>query len=171
MKYSRILFVLFVLFCLVIPVFGAERYEIDFEQKNIYEIGMVKGDVVDFIFNNNRHIVQIRELDFEKKLVYLTSYLWADEKKLPYYNTIGNGNVLKLDFEMDDIPDIYVSVNRMTEEGVSLVFVKVNDAQTVSVSDGDFVFQNRVYDLIIILFLLLVVLIIVVLVSKKDNKK
>ena len=72
---------------------------------------------------------------------------------------------------MDDIPDIYVSVNRMTEEGVSLVFVKVNDAQTVSVSDGDFVFQNRVYDLIIILFLLLVVLIIVVLVSKKDNKK
>src|SRR3989344_2415663 len=95
----------------MINVFAAEKYTLDFTKQSAYEIGLAEGDAVEFFFNEARHIVQVKTIDFNQTSVELVSFLWADEKKTPYYNVIGNGKILKLDFEVDDVADIYVNMH------------------------------------------------------------
>jgi len=163
------LFSILVLMLLVTTsVFAAERYTLDFNKQSAYEIGLAEGDAVEFFFNEARHIVQVKTIDFNQSTVELVSFLWVDEKKTPYYNIIGNGKVLKLDFEVDDVADVYVNLNKMNEDSVSLIFIKVNDAQSVDVGDfGDFIKHNRAFDVFVVAFFVIVLLIIVVLVAKR----
>lgn len=165
---NRRLMLFFVILLVLTSVHAAQKFTIDFDQKNVYEVGMASGDAVEFNFKGSRHIVQVDEINFNASKVNLVSFLWADEHKQPYYNSIGNGNVLKLDFEVDDVPDIYVSVNKITPDAASIVFLKVSDAESVSASGFiDLVKHNRVYDLFILAFLGVVLLVILGLIFRR----
>ena len=166
---SKILFSILVLILLVITsVFAAERYTLDFSKQSAYEVGLTQGDAVEFFFNEDRHIIQVKSIDFNQTSVELVSFLWVDEKRTPYYNIIGNGKVLKLDFEIDDVADVYVSVNKIEDNTVSLFFINVNDADSVDVGDfGDFIKHNRVFDVFVVAFFVIIVLIIFVLIARR----
>nr|MBI4156519.1 hypothetical protein [Candidatus Woesearchaeota archaeon] len=78
--------------------------------------------VVGYQIIDKEEAVMLREIDFSKNLVGLTVFIEGSE--VPQYVNINKDNMLKLDFDRDEVDDVFVVLREVNQYGATLMFQK-----------------------------------------------
>lgn len=124
-------------------VYAAEKHSMDLINNDVKIVTLAVRDVVIFDFPvreynkedivNDRSIVNyqivdkeeavmLREIDFSKNLAGLTVFIEGSE--VPQYVKINKDNMLKLDFDRDEVDDVFVILRDVNQYGATLMFQK-----------------------------------------------
>ena len=124
-------------------VHAAEKHSIDLINNDVKIVTLAVRDIVIFDFPireynkedivNDRPVVSyqiidkeeavmLREIDFSKNIVGLTVFI--DGSEVPQYININKDNMLKLDFDRDEVDDLFVILKELNQYGATLMFQK-----------------------------------------------
>ena len=124
-------------------VYAAEKHKLDLINNDVKIVTLAIRDIVIFDFPvreynkedivNDKPIVgyqiidkeeavMLREIDLSKNIVGLTVFIEGSET--PQYININKDNMLKLDFDRDEVDDVFVILKDINQYGATLMFQK-----------------------------------------------
>lgn len=163
MKYY-IFFIFFLLSAILVSAGNIQR--LDFSDKDSMPVTLSEKDAVRFNFKDKEHKIMVGEIVEEKNMVKLTVFIEGAE--VPSYTTLSpKYNLLRLDFERDDVMDMDVKLMKVENNKVTLLFKKVNElGSSAKISGSTSVLSNKfsivkdkwAYALIILIILVALIL-------------
>ena len=182
-----VLLLLFMVFSLNLALAG-DKLDIDLINKNFERITIAEKDAVVFDFfvrDYNKkdiikgnpsvkyeavaeeQVVMLRELVPERNFARLTIFIEGAE--VPQYVDLPLERILNLDFDRDEVDDVFIQIERMDDFSATLLFARNDDEGSPDLSFYQNLYANEVKDgssyftltnfiyLILIIFLLILI--------------
>ena len=162
---------LILIFLIIIPVISADLVNItktDFIKEPIQAYRLYKSDGISFDLKDKEYVLAVDEIG--KDSIRIKSFIYKEngEREL-IYSFLNNKFSNKFDFDKDNYYDLKVSLGKLENKTVVLIFEKINEAKDNKISSEDTkkINFNFKYGILITAIIVIIILLIYLFLRKK----